>query len=128
MTDKERLEEIEVKYSTLTVSSEKNGIEYTKVDVEDLMFLIQNGFKQADRVEELEMKLSINTNNMKQLQKENECYKQALEFYADEETYEPSEVQIGAVTKEGYKISKYKYDPIINADKGKKARKALKGE
>src|SRR5690606_39444404 len=54
MTDKERLEEIETKYSTLTVSSEKNGTEYTEVDVEDLVFLIQNGFKQAERVQELE--------------------------------------------------------------------------
>ena len=51
---KERLEEIEAKYSTLTVSSEKNGKEYTEVDVKDLVFLIQNGFKQAERVHELE--------------------------------------------------------------------------
>jgi len=34
---------------------------------------------QAERVEKLETQLSINTNNMKQLQKENERYKQALE-------------------------------------------------
>lgn len=57
MTDKERLEEIETKYSTLTVSSEKNGTEYTEVDVEDLVFLIQNGFEQAERVEELEKRI-----------------------------------------------------------------------
>jgi translation initiation factor 2B subunit (eIF-2B alpha/beta/delta family) len=36
--------------------------------------------KQAERVEELEKKLSINTNNMKQLQKQNVRYKQALEY------------------------------------------------
>lgn len=53
MTDKERLKEIEVKYSILTVSSEKNSTEYTEVDVEDLVFLIQNGFKQFERVQEL---------------------------------------------------------------------------
>lgn len=57
MTDKERLEEIETKYSTLTVSSEKNGKEYTEVDVEDLVFLIQNGFKQAERAYELEQQI-----------------------------------------------------------------------
>ena len=51
---KERLEEIEAKYSTLTVSSERDGTEYTEVDVEDLVFMIQNGFKQAERVQELE--------------------------------------------------------------------------
>ena len=60
-----------------------------------------------------------------QLEQQNKRYREALEFYADEENYEPSEVQIGAVTKEGYKISKYKYDPIINTDKGKKARETL---
>ena len=65
MTDKERLEKLETKYSTLTVSSEKNGTEYTEVDVEDLVFLIQNGFKQAERVQELEQ--------------QNKRYKQALE-------------------------------------------------
>src|SRR5690606_23926824 len=54
VSDKERLEEIETKYSTLTVSSEKNSTEYTEVNVEDLVFLIQNGFKQAERVQELE--------------------------------------------------------------------------
>lgn len=32
-----------------------------------------------NRVEELEKKLSINANNMKQLQKQNQYYKQALE-------------------------------------------------
>lgn len=56
--NEKRLEEIEAKYSTLTVSSEKNGTEYTEVDVEDLVFLIQNGFKQAERVEDLEDKLA----------------------------------------------------------------------
>lgn len=60
-----------------------------------------------------------------ELEQQNKRYREALEFYADEESYEPLEVQIGAVTKEGYKISKYKYDPKINTDKGEKARKAL---
>jgi|SRR5690606_32421169 len=32
-----------------------------------------------NRIEELEMQLSINTNNMKRLQKENERYKQRIE-------------------------------------------------
>ena len=106
MTDKERLEELETKYSTLTVSSEKNGTEYTEVDVEDLVFLIQNGFKQAERAEELE--------------KQNKRYKQALEFYADEETYE---MKFVANTDEiGVPLT------VIELDEGKKARKALEGE
>lgn len=60
------MEEIETKYSVLTVSSEKNSTEYTEVDVEDLVFLIQNGFKQAERVQELE--------------EENKRYRELLEF------------------------------------------------
>ena len=51
---KERLEEIEGKYTILPVSSKQDGFEYTEVVVEDLVFLIQNGFKQAERVQELE--------------------------------------------------------------------------
>ena len=51
---KEWLEEIEAKYSTLTVANERGGIEYIEVDIKDLVFLIQNGFKQAERVQELE--------------------------------------------------------------------------
>src|SRR5699024_3965606 len=51
---KERLEEIEAKHSTLTITSERGGIEYTEVDVKDLVFLIQNGFEQVKRVQELE--------------------------------------------------------------------------
>mgnify|MGYP007126129008 CR=1 FL=1 len=66
MLDKERLKEIEAKHSILTVTSERNDIEYIEVDVKDLVFLIQNGFKQAERVQELE--------------KQNKRYKQALEY------------------------------------------------
>ena len=73
---KERLEEIETKYSTLTVSSEKNGTEYTEVDVEDLVFLIQNGFKQAERVEELERELE-----------EHKRYREAIERAIDKLTW-----------------------------------------
>jgi hypothetical protein len=113
MIDKERLENMS------PIGFDLNGDVLLKS--EDYHWLME----QAERVEELEKKLSINTNNMKQLQKQNVRYKQALEFYADEESYEPLEVQIGAVTKEGYKISKYKYDPKINTDKGKKARETL---
>lgn len=51
---KEQLEEIEGKYTILPVSSKQDGFEYTEVVVEDLVFLIQNGFKQAERVQELE--------------------------------------------------------------------------
>lgn len=53
---------------------------------------------------------------VEELEKENKRYKQALEFYANEKTYER------------------RYDPYepldtdINDDRGRKARKALEGE
>lgn len=68
MTDKERLEEIKLKFNN-TIDT------MLYVPYKDMKFLIE----QAERVEKLETQLSINTNNMKQLQKENERYKQALE-------------------------------------------------
>jgi len=93
-----------------------NDIEIVGVDMKDLVWLIQ----QAERVEELEMQLSINTNNMKQLHNKIERYKQALEFYADEETYE---TKFATDTDEIY-------DPftLIELDEGKKARQALEGK
>lgn len=60
MTDKERLENIKEQYQWAVENRLAN-----RVDDSDIEWLIQ----QAKRVEELET----------QLQKENECYKQALE-------------------------------------------------
>lgn len=80
MTDKERLEEIKSRVwkdkGTYAMGdySQREGYIYTLSDY-DYEWLIE----QAERVEKLETQLSINTNNMKQLQKENERYKQALE-------------------------------------------------
>ena len=67
MTDKERLEDIKERFMKYEYDYNLSG--------EDVEWLIE----QAERVEKLETQLSINTNNMKQLQKENERYKQALE-------------------------------------------------
>ncbi len=101
---KKPLEEIEEKYSTLTVSSEKNGTEYTEVDVKDLVFLIQNGFKQAERVQELE--------------KENKRYREALEFYADRDNYK----------LEHFDYNLDDYMSTVDYDEGQIAREALEGE
>ncbi len=109
MNDKERLEEIEAKYSTLTISSEKNSTEYTEVDVEDLVFLIQNGFKQAERVQELEETVENYKTVNKELhqrgrkvRKQNKRYREALEYYG--------------------------YEAGYTEDDGIKARQALEGE
>src|SRR5690606_17446666 len=101
MTDKERLEEIETKYSTLTVSSEKNGTEYTEVDVEDLVFLIQNGFKQAERVYELESD-SYNAHLERLLDRREQQikrYQEALEAIAYFDDKEEGEVATGIDVK-----------------------------
>lgn len=83
----ERLEEIEGKYTILHVSSKQDGFEYTEVVVEDLVFLIQNGFKQAERVQELETRIDkFYKLNMK-LHKQNKRYREALEFYANKDIY-----------------------------------------
>ena len=111
----ERLEEIELEYSTLTVSSERNGIEYTEVDVNDLVFLIQNSFKQAKRVEELEQ--------------QNERYREALTFYAEESNYD-YDVKVDSIGYIGDQsdMKFYRLDSAILNDRGEKARQALEDE
>jgi DNA repair exonuclease SbcCD ATPase subunit len=71
---KELINEIESK-----IAWNDMNIDETSISLRDVKRLLNELEEQAERVEELEMKLSINTNNMKQLQKENERYKQALE-------------------------------------------------
>lgn len=114
MIDKERLEEIKEKYSEVTVLEYINDVEIVGVDIKDLVWLI-------NRVEELELELELekSTNKdfeahlLKQVESakvQNERYKQALEFYADEENY--------CVRFED------DYEPILQ-DNGKTARQAL---
>ena len=122
MSDKERLKDI------------KNA-RYFFHDVQDSDLLKDWNWlmEQVERVEELEIQLSINTNNMKQLQKErdewkdtaqsyymtnqelreqNKRYREALEFYADEDNY--------CVSFED------DFEPILQ-DNGKIAKQALEG-
>lgn len=127
---KKRLEEIEAKYSILTMTSEKNGTEYIEVDVEDLVFLIQNSFKQAERVHELETFKEEMENRYKlwhigakkvlaekeELKQQNKRLREALEFYADEENW------ISALTSIG------DFPCEVEKDQGEIARKALEGE
>ena len=73
--------------------------------------------EQAKKVPKLERKLSINTNNMKQLQQENQRFKEALEFYADEENY-----------KGFHDIIRDRNVWMILEDGGEKARQTMRGE
>ncbi len=99
----DRLEEIK-EHTAWTID---NGLQ-PRLDDYDLAWLI-------NRVKELE-------------DKTNQRYKQALEFYADEENYEPLNMEVGAMTKDGYKVAKYRSEPKIEMDKGQKARQALEGD
>lgn len=79
--------------------TEATGGKFYTVDSDDYKWLI----KQAERVQELERKI--------------ERYREALEFYADKENYEP----------EHYDPDTHDYTSMIDHDKGATARKALEG-
>jgi chaperonin cofactor prefoldin len=119
MTDKERLEEINGlldEFHNAKSDSQKLKI-VNKVIWEHTIELIGQVAYLEQRVEELETQLSINTNNMKHLQNKIERYKQALEFYADEENYKPFD---------GIFLSSYQNK--VDEDGGEIARQALEGD
>lgn len=64
---KKRLEEIEKRYSELAIIRTENKKEYVEIEVDDLVFLIQNNFKQAEQVEEYKLELQ----NIQDINKEN---------------------------------------------------------
>ena len=82
---RERLEEIEGKHSTIIITSKQDGFEYTEVIVEDLVFLIQNGFRQAERVQELETVIEQDKRQsvLEGLYEQNKRYREALEWYSE---------------------------------------------
>ena len=135
MTDKERLEEIKSRVlrerCTYTVGddSSREGYRYILSD-EDYRWLKE----QAERVEELEKDLDEWRNEAIKVFKRfeeyqeryletkelNKRYREALEFYANEETY------VAKFATDTDEI----FDPftLIELDEGKKARKALEGD
>ena len=107
MTDRERLADAKFKRIKEYYSA-MGGLD---PDIqEDMRWLI-------NIVEELETQLSINTNNMKQLQNKIERYKRALEFYANRENYKPDH----------YDPNIHEYMSVIDYDEGATARQALEG-
>jgi len=97
MTDNERLEEL-----MYNVGRSLNDDEHVLIKEEDFQWL----YEQAERVQDLKIMLKV-------LGKRNQRYKQALEFYADEENYMPNVFN--------------QWEPVIKIwkDSGKKARQAL---
>ena len=99
MTDKERLEEV---VENVVFLRGLTGTLNAELPEDDFWYL----YERAERVQELERKI--------------ERYREALEFYANEETYE---TKFATDTDEIC-------DPftLIELDEGKKARKALEGK
>lgn len=103
---KERLEELEKKYSTITITRERDEIEYAEIDVRDLIYLIQYGFRQTERVQELEKaRKTLSDNHFQQIEQhkyllqQNKHYREAKDeldaiFHEKHKPY-PSEYEDG---------------------------------
>lgn len=115
-----RLEEIENSVSQQSEITE-NGIEHQVIlKLDDYIYLVRQT-EQADQLRKL-----INTHapegrnytngEVVQLFQQNHSYKQALEFYADEDNHKTDVIS--------------QWEPVIPVmkDNGEKARQALKGE
>jgi len=115
MMHKERLEEIKKE-----LELDWSDISYV-VNQDDVKWLI-------NRVEELEEQVKDLKIMLKVLGRQTERYKQALEFYADEEHYKEKLISEAQYDADGICISNDEYDPpIIYFDSGEKARQALEG-
>ena len=127
--DKERLEEIEKNLDPLGY-----GMGGHLISVNDINWLVGYAKEQVERVQELEnvnrvlKKSSEGSERAKErlrtwideLEIENERYREALEFYADEETYETKFATDTDEICDSF--------TLIELDEGKKARKALEGD
>lgn len=137
---KEKLEEIKDKVSLLKNSSELQPHEFL-VDILHLDWLIQQAEEKIqleERVEELEkenkwldggwdVEIKMRENTVieyDKLQSENQRYKQALRFYADEKNYEVT----GEKTYIGHGDFTEETWIEIDKDRGFKARQAIKGD
>ncbi|MCR1833082.1 hypothetical protein NSA56_01560 [Oceanobacillus caeni] len=131
MTDKERLEEIKQRFKAMNELPSFKKLAPTELFFDDIDYLIQ----QAERVEELrkinkwledgwdtEIKIrQISDERIGKLFEKNQRYKQALEFYADEDNYEEDNY-------EEDKFNMFAETPVVKYDKGQKARQALEGD
>lgn len=111
---KERLEEIKKRYDSATIVVFE-GIDTVNVDVQDLDWLFEQAKLREEQVQRnlqaLE-NISVLEGIYDRLEKENECYREALEFYAE---------------RKFYKVDAFSYNPEL-VDDGEVARKALEGE
>lgn len=100
---KERLEDIKERFVKYEYDYNLNG--------EDVEWLIE----QAERVQELK--------------EQNQRYREALEFYADQTIYKEELINEASYDADGVCISNDEYaPPVVYLDGGEKARKALEGK
>ena len=117
---KERLEEIKTRFNAMKELESFKKLAPTDLFFDDLNWLLQ----QAERVQELKkqshgIELDLLNDEVVRLEQQNQRYKQALEFYANEKNYERAyddEVLFDYLPSE------------IDFDNGGKARNALECE
>ncbi|MEN2465934.1 hypothetical protein [Ornithinibacillus sp. JPR2-1] len=104
------------------ITDELESYELTKEQYE--WFLVE-----ASKKEELEERFETLSDIHDRTVEENQRYKQALEFYADEEHYKEKLISEAQYDADGICISNDEYaPPIIYFDSGEKARQALEDE
>ena len=128
MTDKERLEIIKfLRNSEKTVAPGMQPSELiSRKDVDWLINRVEELEEENDELAERVHKLAL---DWSELVDERNRYKQALEFYADEEHYKEKLISEAQYDADGICISNDEYaPPIIYFDSGEKARQALEGD
>ena len=117
--NKERLEEIKNR-------RKKHDMDILPVWAEDVDWLI----KRVELLGKLREEDSTYYNELlTRVREQNKRYREALEFYANEEHYKEKLISEAQYDADGICISNDEYaPPIIYFDSGEKARKSLKGE
>ena len=131
MTGKELINEIESK-----IAWNDMNIDETSISLRDVKRLLNELEKQTERVQELEETVEDYKTVNKELhqrgrkvRKQIKRYREALEFYADEEHYKEKLISEAQYDADGICISNDEYaPPIIYFDSGEIARQALEGE
>lgn len=117
MTDKERLEEIKKNYQEGLSSGDHHVVFLTIDDIDLLIEQAELAQRLEDNAKDLREALGRRQDQVKDLEKEKERYREALEFYADRE---------GTYCK---KVSDtWGSATAILQDRGEKARQALEDE
>ena len=139
MTDKEMLEEIKRSINKQWREIQPDVLDVVYLDISEIDWLLEQAertvageqqyvLKLKQRIAILEQRNKRISDGAIKLQEENIQYKQALEFYADEENYKENLIS-EAEQIDGNWVEPAHYEPpIIYFDKGQIARQALEGK